>query len=755
MRKSTNKRGRGRLIILTICLTCIFLKSDVLASEPSKEGRWNNVQDNWFYCNEEGKVLTGWQQIKERWYFLNSELNGLAGKMLTGWQWIDGRCYYLSEKTEEKYPQGAMYIDDTTPDGYSVDSSGAWTKDGKIVEIPGKGIQTVAAANIVSTAKTKFYGGGGSGGSGGGSRGNTGKNETPVAKPEPVTPTIPNPGADKEEDKTPIVSEKQYRYNVRYMDIADKTTLQVVTGTGKEGDTIPIIPPDMEGYRLCKGQKNTLVLSSDPITLTIYYEKVTPASPSEARKVEWNLKFIEEGKPDKEIMKGQKGQTEEGKELVIDFPETIIGTDRFYYHSLVSSPWSIEVNGNGVQKYYIEFQKGEQIPDESDPDAKGKERLRAWLEIARKADYSITGEYPTDMQIITKTQAEGNERLLNLVSMAEGTDRKEVYLIAKGYYPNAGIISQRLPMVKNISELPMEQLNISGSTYTVLRVGFERIYEESTCSHDFEMIDEVAATCTENGHQTVSCKKCGKEESVILPAAGHIGEDHDGICDTCYEPVDEGPEAVRYSIGDVQVRAIGDKLYLFRCIDDDYEDAMENSQKLALFLCDSVIRSDVQGSSKKLNFGDNNNYKYSRVREWLLENANDDFVHETYIGITNSYMGATRTGAYEQFSESSLVGQSRLFQQLEDRIFILSVDEAIRYKDYLWRFNGSEENNPESQVSAYSKGYYLRTPLDSGIIDFRYGDGIYTVSLIEGNIRPVEVSETSIGIRPAMAVPQG
>ena len=182
---------------------------------------------------------------------------------------------------------------------------------------------------------------------------------------------------------------------------------------------------------------------------------------------------------------------------------------------------------------------------------------------------------------------------------------------------------------------------------------------------------------------------------------------------------------------------------------------MENSQKLALFICDSVIRSDIQGTSRKLNFGDNNNYKYSKVRGWLLENAKADFVHDTYIGITNSYMGSTSTGAYEQFSESSLQGKARLFQQLEDRVFILSVDEAIKYKDYLWKFNGSEENNPESQVSAYSKGYYLRTPQDSGNTEFRYGEGIYTISLVDGNIRPVEVSETSIGIRPVMAIPQG
>lgn len=717
---------------------------------------WRLIDGDWYYFNENSYMATGWRQISDKWYFFNPISDGTKGKMLTGWQWIDGKCYFLSPADKENYPQGSMYENGMTPDGYMVNVSGAWVNDGGIVEISGKGIQTVVVRKTL-TGRTIFSGGsGGGGGSRGHSSSNSSKNESkgekPDSKPEPVKPTDPDDSGGKEVPEVPV---KQYKYTVRYMDIADKTILHIMTGTGNEGETIELIQPDIEGYTISKGQKETLLLTSDQITLNIYYEKDITASPSEARKIDWDLKFIEEGKPDREIFKGQKGKTEEGKELFIDFPETIIGSDQYYYHSLVPSPWSVVVNGNGIQKYYIEYRKGDPLPEIPDSDGDTKERLNYWLDISSEADQCITGERPSVEQLISKSQAEANERLLNLVSMADGAGRIEVYVIAKGYTPNAAIIGQKFPAVKNVSELSLEKLTIADETYTILRVGFERVYDESTCSHEYEMVDDVAATCTENGHQTVLCKKCGKEEIVILPVTGHIDKDHDGICDTCQGPADEAPEAVHYNIGDVQVRAIGDKFYLFRCIDDDYEDALGNSQKLALFLCDSVIRSDIQGTSKKLNFGDNNNYKYSKVREWLLENAKDDFLHDTYIGITNSYMGATRTGAYEQFSESSLLGQSRLFQQLEDRVFVLSVDEAIKYKDYLWKFNGSEKNNPESQVSAYSKGYYLRTPQDSGITDFRYGEGIYTVSLVDGNIRPVEVTETSIGIRPVMAIPQG
>nr|WP_314461166.1 DUF6273 domain-containing protein [uncultured Clostridium sp.] len=724
-----------------------------------EKSAWKLIDGDWFYFDENGYMATSWQQIGGKWYFFNPISDGTKGKMLTDWQWIDGKCYFLSPADRGNYPQGAMYSHDMTPDGYIVNESGAWVNEGGIVEIPKKGIQTVKGGKTFSTGRTVFSGGSGGGGSGG-SRGhsnsnsskNENKSEKPDIKPEPK-PTDPDSNGGKEVPEVPV---KQYKYTVRYMDIADKTILQIMTGTGKEAETIELIQPYIERYTMCKGQNNILVLTHDQITLNIYYEKEAPASPSEARKIDWDLKFIEEGKPDREIFKGQKGKTEEGKELLIDFPETIIGNDQYYYHSLIPSPWSVVVNGNGTQKYYIKYRKGDRLPEEPDPDAVAKERLNYWLDVSSEADQCISGERPSARQLVSENQEEGNERLLNLVSMADGTVRKEVYVIAKGYTPNAEVVGQKFPAVKNISEISLEHLTIADEIYTILRVGFEKTYDENTCDHSYEVIGRVEYACMDNGYETVRCVKCGKEVTVILPATGHADTDHNEICDICYQPVDETPDAVHYSVGDVQFRIIGNRTYLFQCIDEDYEDAMNNSQKTALFLCDSVIRSDIMGTSQKLNFGDNNNYKYSKTREWLQNNASDpQFLHDAYIGITRSYIGSTGRGTYEQLNDCSLMGFDRLYQSMEDKIFILSMEEALKYRDHLWKFNGSETNNPDSQISAYSKGYYLRTPQNSGLVDSWYGDGIYAVSLTDGNIQPVNVSETSIGIRPVMTIPQG
>ncbi|EXG84792.1 cell wall-binding repeat-containing protein [Clostridium sp. ASBs410] len=730
-----------------------------------EKNAWRLIDGAWYYFDDTGYMVTGWRLIDGKWYFLSPDSDETKGKMLTGWQWIDGRCYYLSDRSENNHPKGALYINEKTPDGYPVDYAGAWTdEDGTVQYVPGKGIQTVFAKEAASKNKLS---GKGSGGGGSGSRRSSTKPEKDIKPDSGPKDSIPGvgeseavPGTQASEEpwggtNEPEEERKQYRYTVRYMAVKDKTILQVVAGAGTEGELIAITRPVIDGYKPCDGQKESFKLTDDHMLQNVYYEKESVASPSEARRVDWNLYFVEEGNRSNEILKVQQGQTEEDRLLVVDFPEIILGADRYYYHSLVSSPWSVIVNGNGTQKYYIEYEKGDYLQEEEDPDYNAKAKQEKWLGIAKDADIMLSGQEPSDQQLITKSIEESNERLLNLVSMADGTERKEVYLIAKGHVPSTVIISQIFQNIKNLSELVMDEFNIADEKYTIVRVGFEKAYDEITCSHDFQVTDEVNTTCIENGHETVRCQKCGKEETVILPATGHVDFDHDGICEVCYRPAFEIPKTMHYSIGDVQARTIRNKVYMFRCVDEDYEDVMGNSQRTALFLCDSVIRSDILKAENKLNFGSNNNYKYSEIREWLLNHAEADFVHETYIGITRSYIGATWKGSYEQFNDNSLMVMKEMFQLLQDKVFILSVDEALKYREVLWRFNGSKTNNPGSQVSAYSKGYYLRTPQDGGLNDFLYGDGIYAVSLVDGNIQPVSVKETSFGIRPAMAIPQG
>lgn len=710
---------------------------------------WGLIENEWYFFGPYGDMVTGWQKVADKWYFFNPISNGTKGKMLTGWQWIDGYCYYFTEMKDASHVEGEMWSGEVTPDGYIVDGSGRWTDAQGIVQfLEGKGILTFKQSH----AQSRFSSGGSGGGGGTNSHPD---NPEPEPEPEPRPDIKPEPDVKPEpEPATPSEAKKLYTYTIRYMDIIDRTMLYMVTGQAEENERIEIDQINIEGYTIHGGQKESFSVSTDGLTVNIYYDPITPASPSEAVKIDWSIYFIEQDNPDNQIFKAQTGKTEEGREIIIDFPETILGTDGYYYYALVSSPYAITVSGTGRQKYYIEYERGDK-EEEEDPEHEAAEKLKDWQRIAALADEKITGYRIPEEQyqsLISGDLYASNERIKNMVSMVQDADPHEIYIIGLNHIPNTLIIGQTFPDVINISSLEMGSLDIGGQKYTMLRIGFTRSYDKKTCVHDYELTDYVPCSCTAPGYGSVQCRKCGSTESIILPSSGHTDLNHDGICEGCFKQIEgNDPEPVHYNIGDVQARRIKGKIYLFRCIDEDYG-------KKALFLCDSTIRSDIDSSAatvKKLTFGSNNNYKYSYIRTWLNDNADDLFGAEaTLIGTNVAYQGATGDGSYEQFNENELIALEKPFQLLEDEIFILSVEEAIQYREYLWRFGGSEENNQETQYSAYSRGYYLRTPQYKGENGFEYGPGIYVVDF-SGSIHPVSVSSTdNIGIRPVIAIRQ-
>ena len=64
-------------------------------------------------------------------------------------------------------------------------------------------------------------------------------------------------------------------------------------------------------------------------------------------------------------------------------------------------------------------------------------------------------------------------------------------------------------------------------------------------------------------------------------------------------------------------------------------------------------------------------------------------------------------GMYSQLQKSDLKGSHIGNQKLTGRLFILSVDEALKYSKWLWRFDGSEKENPQSRSECF--------PVDIGL----------------------------------------
>ena len=100
------------------------------------KGRGQSDTD-WFRFDAEGRMLTGWWTDTDgNVYYLNVNGDGTRGRMVTGWNWITGndglkRCYFFQEHSDGF--RGKLYRSTTTPDGYTVDATGAWTVNGMVV----------------------------------------------------------------------------------------------------------------------------------------------------------------------------------------------------------------------------------------------------------------------------------------------------------------------------------------------------------------------------------------------------------------------------------------------------------------------------------------------------------------------------------------------------------------------------------------------------------------------------------------------
>lgn len=191
-------------------------------------------------------------------------------------------------------------------------------------------------------------------------------------------------------------------------------------------------------------------------------------------------------------------------------------------------------------------------------------------------------------------------------------------------------------------------------------------------------------------------------------------------------------------IGDTQERTIHGKTYTFRCIDPNYCDAGMNRAG-ALFFCDSIIGGDESV------FDENHNgWEASDVRTWLQEGLEDPTgiadavttISYTYAGKSSDYLVSER-----KFTKRKQPGADT-----EDKLFCLSLEEALRYGNYLWKLNGSETDNFHL-AGSHAMGYWLRTPAA------RDGKLCYAVTY-DGHVTPEEVSSDRIGIRPAYVAVQ-
>lgn len=698
-------------------------------------GWFRDADGGWYQLGTDGAMLAGsWFQDGDgSWYYLNVD-----GRMLAG-QWFqdgDGGWYYLGAS-------GAMMKGCVTPDGYTLLESGAWD-----VSVPRRAampVTTAAGSGTEQFSGAASSGGGGSSAGGSGSGGNNGVGSSAGGS------SGGNSGGENSGEESS----------------AEGSGSQENSGSNSAE----------EGGNMGSGADTG---STD-----------IAATPSDAVEdmVSWQVHFTDRETHQISLAPPLSGTMRDGEKLVVNFRRRIIDSGNRIWETREEAPVTLTVYGPGNWLHYIEYEQTGTLPDKENPDKEEEKRLVGWYQTAKEAEAEITGEEPGNIpnsRFLVETGHENDIRLLTIADQIPVLEEPLVYVIGKNMVPNGIILEKRFCDELEYSHMVEDTIRIGADIFYVTRFTIRRKIGAETCHHMFEEEIHSEPTCLRRGRTVYTCALCGFQEEVIAAALGHADVEGDSVCDRCGGDVNDtdGSEAekVHWNIGDVQAREIDGEIYLFRCIDQNYADGMETHRKSALFLCDSVIpanfgseycrKPDADGlydyqfiPGPIVNFGAESDYKYSAIRTWLTDCEQNFFNTEPVnIGISRAYTGSTGAGMYSQFQESELTGAYIGSQRMSGKLFILSVDEAIRYKDWLWKFDGSESENPETQIGRFCKGYWLRTPEGAG---GNHDTGrVYIVDLVNGNLHPCAVSPESgtaddelnvtgtAGVRPVFTMPQ-
>lgn len=126
VRPTKNKEGAATSDELEVdaqMLTRIqeYVSTGMTTAQSNAADKWVQTNGIWHLYRNGAPVVNDWAPYNGNWYLFDA-----AGNMLKGWQKRGKYWYYMEQTGNSKYPEGACYINDDTPDGYHVNERGEW-----------------------------------------------------------------------------------------------------------------------------------------------------------------------------------------------------------------------------------------------------------------------------------------------------------------------------------------------------------------------------------------------------------------------------------------------------------------------------------------------------------------------------------------------------------------------------------------------------------------------------------------------------
>lgn len=722
--QAQGKKWTVKLCTATMCLS-------LFGSLPSYAGTWfSDENQKWHYLNDGSVNATGWVFDGE-WYYLDE-----SGVMLSR-AWVlheDGTWYYLGdsgamqrstwvEGARGKWyyvgSDGGMAVSAMTPDGYTVDDDGAW-----IVSIP-RVEKTESATPQPSSGRR---GDSGSGGSSGGNKGDGssiggGSQKLPEVQeqPEPI---------EKEEEESIVSTPSDAESNTADHD-SERLDTYLENGCLLETDNQEDVNAYLDPIIYGKGQEAILIGMG-------FYP--------------YSAKLNGNRYPIDDVLLSTENLVVGGKTYYVVIIQFTYPHEHRYRE--VVTPPSCTIDG--LRQIICESCGASEevvLPKLGHIDEDGDtvcDRCQAAM-----------GELTAGAVITVRTELSGELSQMNFTCVDENyrggalfvADKVIPYGVAPGYGRNGNYTDSRARSWLNdefyngLSVSPrIRPIKLAESTDVLSDYVFCVSEEEAALYADYVMDswepqtgsqaywtrsqDEEMATyiyaITSDGHLS---SRPATDRAVGLKPAFVLGGE------------DSGQETERiYQEGDTQERKIAGQSYVFRCIDADYADAGGNHIG-ALFLCDSVIGGNV------CSYDDSRNqWASSKLRSWLSDNFSqceglavaDTTLQASYSGRTGFYGNSL---SMDKFTKTPIEADNT-----EDTVFCLSLPEAIRYKNYLWKLDGAAQDN-YVETGSYTAGYWLRTP-------YAFDEKLSYCVTSEGEITAIQTENESVGFRPAYVVRQ-
>ena len=211
--------------------------------------------------------------------------------------------------------------------------------------------------------------------------------------------------------------------------------------------------------------------------------------------------------------------------------------------------------------------------------------------------------------------------------------------------------------------------------------------------HEYELTENIAATCQVMGSKTYTCKICdanveGHSYTEKEPKLEHDTSTDNHFCNICGELI------IPYRINDTLTRTVAGQTIRFVCVDEDYVD--ESGNKGAYFLSFDIIKRKYYTNNTDVSWANSNHRA-------ILNGSNSDTTH---IMLTDTTVKETAdgyvSGGVPTFSDFTFKA-TNAFAKTEDYYFIPSMRETLNYIDhFLWPIPGKQIGSATTMYNSYT-----------------------------------------------------